>query len=1529
MHSQSGLCSPTKQSQPCIGNAAWDTKTWSGDASSCSLDYLSGEECSTADWPIFAYDAQLPPFRLTVYRHHTWMMDPAVALNLSLATDVPTGVKFFFEHQHDPQRRLCRKFSIVNPDGYFLEEYDEDNFYSLLDDLPGDPTLLPQEVLPAESQNAQTAMAVLKELKKTGVSLDENLSSSVNNSNRIDDVLPSSFFNSSVDATNVSLSGTDVSSIESSAENVSNTLDPLNEVSNNFSKTLKTVNTSVSNESLLLAEDEPVPPTLISNISRSSSNSTESSRQKRDALPLPPVLFWDCPMFADGLEGQDFFLRLSDDAGWGAHLSFTVPTIDRHDHVSTPVSEWWVFHYVHLEHVTLESSIPVTLQAAPFARLMYNVSLRSVCCDHQDEPQDAADGSSVASLVRDSVEKIAGPKVVSVESSRRSGQTSREGCTLCGDALASIILTGMDDPEQPVPARGTLLSAELPYQAVVGQYAVTVQVLSSECPTEGCFVAVSPVFAVSGSSYGDFVLVVAVILLVMFLLSFVIMALVIRSQAGKLYSQAGKHHSQAGKLYSQAGKLHSQAEVANMSSIELILRLTVACVAEVASKKLWCRPRVLLVCSPHSPSSLSLITTLTSFLHHSAAISITTIHNHLADADPYLWMQYEMRTANKVLFLVPPKGQTVARCSPVQQQWRLGVLCYAASHGALASSGGQDGTSTPSRGCCRRTRPPLAGQRDKDKFALLTTSCSGPVPAEISHLQRFWLLEDIVYLVTWIHDGNFLDRWFLWSPLMRRSENRTSSAGTPYKRRPKKNSFMWSGCRRDRDLGGPSSGGNEIKGESDVEAQSGCNGGLMNHENDNGCMRKNDVQIKSKYGETGAGRQGEGSQKTLRKSELNEEVGAEGSRQSDTNGTSAAQSMAPNIEFSTAGRPGTARSQSMDSSSLNSSLCLRIEESVAGNVSHERSLSNRATGQERPDWVDDVLNNTEANTEERINLPVTQYPCAPSLVHLKEAARLVEKEQAKLLKIRSSKVVQASKVVKPSSSSKSWLQSLFFKKKSQHSSSKPILEDTEELSLYDNSLASNSGMSKLHDETQQWQGGECMHHSNNLTSPESPSKLSANTLCDLSNEDVFSVSYDGVRLAPNARDLTDPSSYDGMPSVSELPLLGEAIMSPTTETSYCQVEEDDDDFTAMLFGGTVSDASFEFTLQVTAAESATMSGESATVAAGSATAAARLRYEFSLSRRKQCLRYPLTLQVQHDEFISRMFHNALFEWIAACCACAVELQQMVSQAKRVHLHFNLSHERTSDQANASEWTVRTPAPVEELQWRINATGVNQSALSGGGSLNSSHTRSFSGRSSTRIKITYSEDIAPKVDRPKQECVNATDCETYNMGVPAVCDGFNCVCPDDFCWHYQYLFDLSKVVYFCDTCGSLGSTCLRMQDCDSPGECGSDRFCHCPQGENSYGMCFMIETAYEHNLLTSALGVVAATLYLILCIIAFRPEGGFFNLRCCRRLPWYAPSARAVERSYAAIRQARRGRGLKSPAFTHTERLRDLQLLEAD
>ena len=75
------------------------------------------------------------------------------------------------------------------------------------------------------------------------------------------------------------------------------------------------------------------------------------------------------------------------------------------------------------------------------------------------------------------------------------------------------------------------MPAEFPYQSDIGSYIVTVQIVSATCGSEGCFIATSPVFHVVGKGFGRWIVVTILVLILMFLLSFTIMALIIRSQA--------------------------------------------------------------------------------------------------------------------------------------------------------------------------------------------------------------------------------------------------------------------------------------------------------------------------------------------------------------------------------------------------------------------------------------------------------------------------------------------------------------------------------------------------------------------------------------------------------------------------------------------------------------------------------------------------------------------------------------------------------------------------------------------------------------------------------------------------------------------------------------------------------------------------------------------------------------------------------------------------------------------------------------
>lgn len=77
--------------------------------------------------------------------------------------------------------------------------------------------------------------------------------------------------------------------------------------------------------------------------------------------------------------------------------------------------------------------------------------------------------------------------------------------------------------------------------------------------------------------------------------------------------------------------------------------------------------------------------------------------------------------------------QSVGLCSQVQQQWRLGVMCFAASHGPLSTT-----TSSITR-------------QHNTTFALLMLQSSGCVPAQVSIYQLYldifvWIVNTIMNL---------------------------------------------------------------------------------------------------------------------------------------------------------------------------------------------------------------------------------------------------------------------------------------------------------------------------------------------------------------------------------------------------------------------------------------------------------------------------------------------------------------------------------------------------------------------------------------------------------------------------------------------------------------------------------------------------------------------------------------------------------------------------------------------------------------
>lgn len=171
----------------------------------------------------------------------------------------------------------------------------------------------------------------------------------------------------------------------------------------------------------------------------------------------------------------------------------------------------------------------------------------------------------------------------------------------------------------------------------------------------------------------------------------------------------------------------------------------------------------------------------------------------------------------------------------------------------------------------------------------------------------------------------------------------------------------------------------------------------------------------------------------------------------------------------------------------------------------------------------------------------------------------------------------------------------------------------------------------------------------------------------------------------------------------------------------------------------------------------------------------------------------------------------------------------------------------------------------------------------------------------------SEDQQTKVSLPSMRCDEDSDCHEY--GDDKVCSEGQCSCAPPHCWVYQYEVTgafTAKNVFTCGECGILGSSCNATIECDYPGECFKDGYCHCEKGENYDGVCFTSSFGWSSTLALAAMGFV---LVFAFCIIA---------VNCFRHPPWRNPDTWCYRCCYdggGANGSRRRGSCEKSPAFT--------------
>lgn len=149
------------------------------------------------------------------------------------------------------------------------------------------------------------------------------------------------------------------------------------------------------------------------------------------------------------------------------------------------------------------------------------------------------------------------------------------------------------------------------------------------------------------------------------------------------------------------------------------------------------KPKLLLVYHCTTIDSFELVKKIAIFLQEASLISPVMIDFDYTGQSPKKWMSEQMETADRVLFFVPEdlKGESVM---PIKNQWFYACLYI---------------------------------NQYINKAATALIPSSAPVPHQIRHLKRFQLLYDLPSLVTWLHDGTFLERWFLWPSLLEMADN--------------------------------------------------------------------------------------------------------------------------------------------------------------------------------------------------------------------------------------------------------------------------------------------------------------------------------------------------------------------------------------------------------------------------------------------------------------------------------------------------------------------------------------------------------------------------------------------------------------------------------------------------------------------------------------------------------------------------------------------------------------------------------------
>ncbi|XP_050726447.1 uncharacterized protein LOC127003584 isoform X1 [Eriocheir sinensis] len=296
------------------------------------------------------------------------------------------------------------------------------------------------------------------------------------------------------------------------------------------------------------------------------------------SLPLPDTLMYDCVAFLVPEETVwDAQLTVISDKGEGRTYTFRLPRASQIETLNKSPQDWHVFFYLHYDFIATSSHLPVTIQA-DFHEVSYNVSM--VKCLDNGSPE--CDEYSV---------------------------------------LSSLVERPKDDT----------WTVSLPIWSSPGFYAVTVQIVSPDCPTEtGCYVSVSPRFEIEPGMLGVWITVGMAFFLISFLTFLVFF----------------NHRLQANKRILQA-------------------------LREV-------QPSVLLVYLPETQQHLDLISTFADFLKNSCHLCPYLVDRDVGVKDPNCWTRDNIISADKVLFIVPGKPEAES-ITPIRNQWII-ALNYLSGH---------------------------------------------------------------------------------------------------------------------------------------------------------------------------------------------------------------------------------------------------------------------------------------------------------------------------------------------------------------------------------------------------------------------------------------------------------------------------------------------------------------------------------------------------------------------------------------------------------------------------------------------------------------------------------------------------------------------------------------------------------------------------------------------------------------------------------------------------------------------------------